>query len=50
MAGNSTPITDGAGAKQYVLIYATDGKARAGDRLGGTYGAFALPGYSKPAR
>lgn len=43
MAGNATPITYEAGGRQYVVIYATGGKARKGEPSGGIYVAFALP-------
>jgi len=44
LAGNATPITYEMGGVQYVVIYATDGKARnPGTSPGGIYVAFALP-------
>lgn len=43
-AGNATPITYQLGGKQYVVIYATGGKAGKGGPSGGVYVAFALPG------
>jgi quinoprotein glucose dehydrogenase len=42
-AGNSTPVTYEHGGRQYVVIYATGGKARAGEPKCGVYLAFALP-------
>jgi quinoprotein glucose dehydrogenase len=42
-AGNSTPVTYEQGGRQYVVIYATGGKARAGEPKCGVYLAFALP-------
>lgn len=42
-AGNATPITYQVGGRQYVVIYATGGKAGRGGPSGGTYLAFALP-------
>jgi quinoprotein glucose dehydrogenase len=43
-AGNATPITYESGGVQYVVIYATGGKAgRSGGQQGGVYVAFALP-------
>jgi quinoprotein glucose dehydrogenase len=42
-AGNATPITYQLGGKQYVVIYATGGKAGRGGPSGGTYVAYALP-------
>jgi len=42
-AGNATPITYVTGGKQYVVIYATGGKAGRGGPSGGAYVAFALP-------
>ncbi len=44
MSGNATPITYELNGKQYVLIYATGGKAGRGAPSGGVYVAFALPG------
>jgi quinoprotein glucose dehydrogenase len=43
MSGNATPITYELGGRQYVVIYATGGKARRGEPTGGIYVAFALP-------
>jgi quinoprotein glucose dehydrogenase len=43
MAGNATPATYQVGATQFVVIYATGGKARRGEPSGGVYVAFALP-------
>jgi quinoprotein glucose dehydrogenase len=43
MAGNATPATYEVDGRQYVVIYATGGKARAGEPKGGIYVAFALP-------
>ena len=43
MAGNATPATYEAGGRQFVVIYATGGKARPGEPKGGIYVAFALP-------
>ena len=45
-AGNATPITYELGGRQYVVIYATGGKAGGGP-VGGVYMAFALPGGRK---
>jgi quinoprotein glucose dehydrogenase len=42
-SGNATPITYELGGKQYVVIYATNGKAGRGNPSGGIYVAFALP-------
>ena len=42
-AGNATPATYLAGGRQFVVIYATGGKARPNDSSGGIYVAFALP-------
>ncbi len=42
-AGNATPATYEAGGRQYVVIYATGGKARPAETGGGIYVAFALP-------
>jgi quinoprotein glucose dehydrogenase len=42
-SGNATPITYETGGKQYVVIYATGGKAGRGGPSGGVYVAFALP-------
>ncbi|HEV2447783.1 MAG TPA: PQQ-binding-like beta-propeller repeat protein [Candidatus Sulfopaludibacter sp.] len=44
MAGNATPATYQVNGKQYVVIYATGGKALPGEPGGGVYVAFALPG------
>jgi quinoprotein glucose dehydrogenase len=41
-SGNATPITYETGGKQYVVIYATGGKADRGGPTGGAYVAFAL--------
>jgi len=49
-AGNATPITYETGGKQYVVIYATGGKAGPGGPSGGAYLAFGLPGTSKSAK
>ena len=43
LAGNATPVTYELGGKQYVVIYATGGKAGRGGASGGIYVAFALP-------
>jgi quinoprotein glucose dehydrogenase len=44
MSGNATPITYEMGGRQYVVIYATGGKAgRVGGPSGGIYVAYALP-------
>jgi quinoprotein glucose dehydrogenase len=43
-SGNATPITYQLGGRQYVVIYATGGKAPRGGPTGGAYVAFALPG------
>jgi quinoprotein glucose dehydrogenase len=43
-AGNATPITYEISGRQYVVIYATGGKAPRGVPTGGAYVAFALPG------
>lgn len=43
MSGNATPITYELNGKQYVVIYATGGKAGRGGPAGGIYMAFALP-------
>ena len=43
MSGNATPITYELNGKQYVVIYATGGKAGRGGPTGGIYVAFALP-------
>jgi quinoprotein glucose dehydrogenase len=42
-SGNATPITYEWKGKQYVVIYATGGKAGRGGASGGVYVAFALP-------
>jgi len=42
-SGNATPITYELGGKQYVVIFATGGKAGRGGASGGIYVAFALP-------
>jgi quinoprotein glucose dehydrogenase len=48
-SGNATPITYEMAGRQYLVIYATGGKAgRSGRPSGGIYVAFALPGGSKP--
>jgi quinoprotein glucose dehydrogenase len=43
-SGNATPITYELGGRQYVVIYATGGKAGRGGPAGGVYVAYALPG------
>lgn len=43
MAGNATPSTYEVNGRQFVVIYATGGKARATEPSGGMYVAFALP-------
>lgn len=43
MAGNATPATYEVFGRQYVVIFATGGKARPGEPKGGIYVAFALP-------
>ena len=43
MSGNATPVTYEAGGRQFVVIYATGGKARSSEPSGGIYVAFALP-------
>jgi len=43
MSGNATPITYEVDGRQYVVIYATNGKAARGVASGGVYVAFALP-------
>jgi quinoprotein glucose dehydrogenase len=43
MAGNATPATYEAAGRQFVVIYATGGKARPGEPRGGIYVAFAVP-------
>jgi quinoprotein glucose dehydrogenase len=50
MGGNATPITYQLGGKQYVVIYATGGKAGRGGASGGIYVAFALPDKEDPAK
>lgn len=47
-SGNATPITYEIGGKQYVVIYATGGKAGPKEPSGGIYVAFSLP--EPPAR
>ncbi len=47
LGGNATPITYELGGKQYVVIYATGGKAGKGAASGGIYVAFALPDKGK---
>jgi quinoprotein glucose dehydrogenase len=42
-SGNATPITYQLAGRQYVVIYATGGKAPRGGPTGGAYVAFALP-------
>ena len=42
-AGNATPVTYEVRGRQYVVIYATGGKARAGEPKCGVYLAYALP-------
>ncbi len=42
-SGNATPVTYEFDGKQYVVIYATGGKAGKGKPSGGVYVAFALP-------
>ena len=48
--GNATPITYEVNGKQYVVIYATGGKAGRGAPSGGIYVAYALPDLAKPAK
>jgi len=43
-AGNATPITYELNGRQYVVIFATGGKAPRGVPTGGAYVAYALPG------
>ena len=43
LSGNATPITYELGGRQYVVIYATGGKAGRQKPSGGIYVAFALP-------
>ena len=43
LSGNATPITYELGGRQYVVIYATGGKAGREKPSGGIYVAFALP-------
>lgn len=50
LAGNATPITYEVGGKQYIVIYATSGKAGRGAPSGGIYVAFALPDKVKTAK
>jgi quinoprotein glucose dehydrogenase len=42
-SGNATPITYELGGRQYVVIYATGGKAAREGATGGAYVAYALP-------
>jgi quinoprotein glucose dehydrogenase len=42
-SGNATPATYMAGGRQFVVIYATGGKAKRREDSGGVYVAFALP-------
>jgi quinoprotein glucose dehydrogenase len=42
-SGNATPISYELGGRQYVVIYATGGKAPAGTTTGAAYVAYALP-------
>jgi quinoprotein glucose dehydrogenase len=42
-SGNATPITYELGGRQYVVIYATGGKAPRGSVTGSAYVAYALP-------
>lgn len=42
-SGNATPITYELGGRQYVVIYATGGKAGRGGPSGGAYVAYVLP-------
>lgn len=42
-SGNATPVTYMAGGRQYVVIYATGGKARPREPKCGVYLAYALP-------
>jgi quinoprotein glucose dehydrogenase len=49
-SGNATPITYELGGRQYVVIYATGGKAPRGGPTGGAYVAYALPADSKSAK
>jgi len=42
-AGNATPATYEVAGRQFVVIYATGGKGKRTDPIGGTYVAFALP-------
>ncbi len=44
-SGNATPITYELGGRQYVVIYATGGKAGRGGPSGGVYVAYALPAH-----
>jgi quinoprotein glucose dehydrogenase len=50
LAGNATPITYQLGGKQYVVIFATGGKAGGGAASGGIYVAFALPDKGNPPK
>ena len=47
MSGNATPITYELNGRQYVVIYATGGKAGKSGPSGGIYVAFALPAKTK---
>lgn len=47
MAGNATPATYEAAGRQFVVIYATGGKAKPSDPSGGIYVAFSLPADKK---
>lgn len=49
-AGNATPITYELGGRQYVVVYATGGKAGRAGPSGGAYVAFALPGGGEAGR
>ena len=42
-SGNATPSTYQANGRQFVVAYATGGKARPDSKAGGVYVAFALP-------
>ena len=48
LAGNATPITYQVAGKQYVVVYATGGKAGRETASGGIYVAFALPDARPP--
>jgi quinoprotein glucose dehydrogenase len=48
MSGNATPITYETGGRQYVVIYATGGKAGKSGPSGGIYIAYALPRGAQP--